>query len=253
MELWDVKPPSAVSESVLARIILFASIAVAGATLPVCRAADVWGGSLDLTSDYLVRGVSRSDDHAAIQGDVHYLSAAGFVAGLFASSARIAQHVGTGLELDGFAGFTWNAGGDWHGKLLLDHYAYVWDGHGVAYDYDEINVDVSYQDWLGLGLVYSPDFPRIVRYHGITRNPSESADLNLQAPPLKGLVAAAGVGYSHLDGPDSAGYVYWSIGLNYHLAPVYLALTVIGTSGAKTSFYDEAAHNRLVGTLSWQF
>jgi hypothetical protein len=224
MELWDVKPPSAVSESVLARIILFASIAVAGATLPVCRAADVWGGSLDLTSDYLVRGVSRSDDHAAIQGDVHYLSAAGFVAGLFASSARIAQHVGTGLELDGFAGFTWNAGGDWHGKLLLDHYAYVWDGHGVAYDYDEINVD-----------------------------PSESADLNLQAPPLKGLVAAAGVGYSHLDGPDSAGYVYWSIGLNYHLAPVYLALTVIGTSGAKTSFYDEAAHNRLVGTLSWQF
>jgi hypothetical protein len=52
---------------------------------PECRAVDGWGGSLDLTSDYFVRGVSRSDDHAALQLDVHYVDSSGLVAGAFVS------------------------------------------------------------------------------------------------------------------------------------------------------------------------
>ena len=54
-----------------------------------CAAADVWGGSLALTSDYFVRGISRSNDQAALQLDLHYLNASGFVAGLFASNTQI--------------------------------------------------------------------------------------------------------------------------------------------------------------------
>jgi hypothetical protein len=37
-----------------------------------CVADDVWGGSLALTSDYFVRGISRTNDQAALQVDVHY-------------------------------------------------------------------------------------------------------------------------------------------------------------------------------------
>jgi len=42
--------------------------------------ADSWGGSLAVTSDYLVRGISRTYDRAALQLDLHYSNTAGFVA-----------------------------------------------------------------------------------------------------------------------------------------------------------------------------
>jgi hypothetical protein len=53
------------------------------------EATDVWGGSLDLTSDYLVRGISRSDDHAALQLDLHLLDSSGLAAGVFASTLSV--------------------------------------------------------------------------------------------------------------------------------------------------------------------
>jgi hypothetical protein len=56
---------------------------------PRCAAADVWGGSLGITSDYIVRGISRSNDQAALQLELHYLNTSGFVAGLFASNTQI--------------------------------------------------------------------------------------------------------------------------------------------------------------------
>src|ERR1700731_5441855 len=56
---------------------------------PRCVAADLWGGSLGITSDYIVRGISRSNDRAALQLDLHYLNTSGFVAGMFASNTQI--------------------------------------------------------------------------------------------------------------------------------------------------------------------
>src|SRR5271165_4487204 len=41
--------------------------------------ADLWGGSLGLTSDYIVRGITRSNDQAALQLDLHYLNSSGLV------------------------------------------------------------------------------------------------------------------------------------------------------------------------------
>ena len=51
-------------------------------------AAEVWGESLAATSDYLIRGISRSDQHAALQADVHVASESGFIGGVFASSVQ---------------------------------------------------------------------------------------------------------------------------------------------------------------------
>src|SRR5450631_4617804 len=56
---------------------------------PRCMGADVWGGSLGMTSDYIVRGISRSNNQAALQLDLHYVNTSGFVAGLFASNAQL--------------------------------------------------------------------------------------------------------------------------------------------------------------------
>jgi uncharacterized protein (TIGR02001 family) len=221
---------------------------------PRCAGADLWGGSLGITSDYIVRGITRSNDRAALQLDLHYYNSSGFVAGLFASNAQIDYEAPRDVELDAFLGYAWTAGNDWRGKILASHYAYPWNQEGTSYNYDEVDADVSYQEWLQVGVIYSPNAPRYVRHHGLMAVTSDAAEVNLQRPVLGKLSATAGIGYSHFDGPDPAGYAYWSVGAAYAFAPVSLALSYVNTtSGAKALFYNAAADGRWTGTVIWRF
>ena len=221
---------------------------------PRSAAAADWGGSLGLTSDYIVRGISRSDDHAALQLDVHYLNASGLLAGAFASNTKIDPDEPSDVELDAFVGFAWSEGNDWRGKILASHYAYPWNRHGSGYDYDELDFDWAFQEWLDVSISYSPDAPHYLPYRGLIGVTSESGELNVQRPVWGKLSAAAGVGYAHYAGPDGAGYAYWSLGAAYDLAPVSLVLSYVDTSaGAKALFYNEAAAHQWMGTVIWRF
>jgi uncharacterized protein (TIGR02001 family) len=221
---------------------------------PRCLGADLWGGSLGVTSNYVVRGVSRSYDHAALQLDLHYLNSSGFVAGLFASNTQLDPDASGDVELNAFAGYAWTAGSDWRGKILASHYAYPWNRAGSGYDYDELDLDLAYQDWLDVSLVYSPNAVRYHRFRGLYAATSESAEVNLQRPVLGRLSATAGIGYSYYAGPDSGGYGYWSVGAAYNLAPVTLVVSYVNTTaGAKALFYNAAAEGRWIGTVIWRF
>jgi len=216
--------------------------------------ADLWGGSLGITSDYIVRGISRSDNRAALQLDLHYLNASGFVAGLFASNTRIDRDEPADVELDAFLGFAWTAGTEWRGKILASHYAYPWNRRGSGYDYDEIAVDAAFQDWLSAALIYSPNAPRYVPLYGLAGTSSKTAELSVQRPVLGRLSGTAGVGYSHFGGPEPTGYAYWSVGAAVDLAPVSLTLSYVNTTaGAKALFYNAAETRRFTCTVIWRF
>jgi uncharacterized protein (TIGR02001 family) len=221
---------------------------------PRCEGADLWGGSLGVTSDYIVRGISRSNDRAALQLDLHYLNSSGLVAGLFASSTQIDYESPRDAELDAFLGFTWTAGNDWRGKFLAAYYAYPWNQNGSSYNYGEFEADLAYQEWLQASVIYSPNAPRYMRHRGLMAVTSDSAEVNLQRPVLGKLSATAGIGYSHFDGPDPAGFAYWSVGAAYSLAPVSLVLSYVNTTaGAKALFYNAAVNGRWTGTVIWRF
>jgi uncharacterized protein (TIGR02001 family) len=221
---------------------------------PRCEGADLWGGSLGIANDYLVRGISRTNDRAALQLDLHYLNDSGFVAGLFASNTEIEPGEPRDVELDAFAGFAWAAGGDWHGKILASYYAYPWNRAGSGYDYGELDIDAAFQDWLNVSVTYSPNAPRFVFNRGLIGVTSTSAELNVQRPVLKRLSATAGAGYAYFEGPPPTGYVYWSVGASYDLAPVSLAVSYVDTTaGAKTLFYNAAAGGRWIATVIWRF
>jgi len=221
---------------------------------PRCVAADLWGGSLGLSNDYIVRGISRTDNQAALQLDLHYLNSNGFVAGVFASNARIEPHQPSDIELDAFIGFAWTIAGDWRGKVLASRYLYPGSRSGADYDYDELQLDLAYQDWLDLAVVFSPDMPRFVPYRGLFAAKGTSAEINLQRSVLKRLSAIAGVGYSYVDGPDAEGYAYWSVGAAYELAPVTLSVSYVdATAGAKALFYNAAAEGRWIASVIWRF
>jgi uncharacterized protein (TIGR02001 family) len=226
------------------------------ASSPACLAADAWGGSLALTSDYFVRGITRSNDLEALQLDLHYVDSSGFVAGFFASNTQIDPYERRDAELNGYVGYTWTGSGDWHGRILGGYYAYPWNPEGSRYNYGEVDLDIGYQGWLDIALSYSPDAPRYAQ-RGLVGVSAESVEVNLQHSIVGKLSAAAGIGYYTMSGAPAAGgagYVYWSAGIAYDLAPVALAVSYVDTTaGAKTLFYDNAATGRCTGTVIWRF
>jgi uncharacterized protein (TIGR02001 family) len=226
------------------------SLAIGGTR---CYGADAWGGSLALTSDYFVRGITRTNDLEALQLDLHYVDSTGFLAGFFASNTQIDPYEHRDVELNGYVGFAWSGTGGWHGRILGAYYAYPWNPEGSMYNYGEIDLDIGYQGWLDIGLSYSPDAPRYAG-PGIIAVSAESLELNLQHPLIGKLSATGGIGYYEMAGPGGTGYAYWSVGAAYDLAPVVLAVSYVDTSaGAKRLFYDNAATGRITGTVIWHF
>jgi uncharacterized protein (TIGR02001 family) len=220
------------------------------------RAADEWGGSAALTSDYYVRGISRSSDQAALQLDFHYSNPNGFVAGVFASNTQIDRREPRDAELSGFVGFAWSLDEAWRARVLASLYAYPWNHAGSRYNYDELDLDISYQGWLHFDLGYSPNSPRFLAlpYAGLTGVTEKSAEVNAQRQILGNFSLTAGVGYSFLDGPESAGYLYWSAGGAYDFHSFTLAVAYLDTSAAaKALFYNAAATGEWTGTLIWRF
>jgi uncharacterized protein (TIGR02001 family) len=168
-----------------------------------CMAADGWGGSLDFSSDYLVRGISRTDHDPALQVELHYLNSSGLIAGAFASNSQFERRDARDVELSAFLGYAWHPVEDWSGRFLYSHYAYPWNRHGGKYDYDEIDAVLSYRGWLQFSLNYSPNTPRYLMWpiDALKGESERSVELNLQRPVAKHLGVIGGVG---APGPPTA-------------------------------------------------
>ena len=231
-----------------------ALLVVAGLGACTANAAQTIGGSLALTSDYLVRGISRSNHELALQADVNFVTDGGYFAGLFASNVQFDSGDRRSAELSAFAGFAWQATDAWRAKITSSYYGYIWNDSGSQYNYAELGIDAAYDDWLDFSIVYSPDAPRYVSDRGLTGVTAKSADVNVHTPWRHHLAASAGVGYSTYGGPGGGGYSYWSAGGVLDLAPASLSISYVSTSaGADDLFYNAAAHSRWTATLIWRF
>jgi uncharacterized protein (TIGR02001 family) len=83
----------------------FVAFATALLVDPAAQAQSGLYSHVTLTSDYRYQGVSSSDNHAAVQGVVHYFRPDGWYAGLFASQVDY-NDFGTSYELDVYGGKT---------------------------------------------------------------------------------------------------------------------------------------------------
>ncbi len=218
------------------------------------HARTTWGGSLGLTTDYLVRGISRSDHEPSLQAEVHISGESGWMASLFTASTRIAPGERRDAELGALLGYAWNWNEDWSSRIAASHYSYPWNAAGSAYDYNEFSVEVGYRGWLSFDAVYSPDAVRYAPYYGLIAVASRSAELNLQSPAWHRLSVNAGLGYSRYGGPEGAGFAYWSAGCNLDLAPVTLSAGYVDTGpAARDLYYETAARRRWMAAVLWRF
>lgn len=128
-----------------------AALVLAGCTFTAAKADIKMGGgaltgNVGLTSNYIFRGISNSDDHVALQGGLDYAHDTGFFLGTWASSVDFNDGPGNEaqIEWDLYGGYakTWN-GVTFNGKFLYYLYPGVHGARARAYDYWELQGTVS--------------------------------------------------------------------------------------------------------------
>lgn len=164
--------------------------------------------NIGVVSDYVFRGVSQTDEGAALQGGVDANFGGGFYAGGWASTVDFGE--GTDAEVDLYGGYRTEAAG-----YALDFgvlsYFYVNAPNGADYNFVEFKAAASRAigpATLGAAVYYSPDF------FG-----ADDAATYLEANGAYALAdkwtVSGAVGHQWLDVSDD--YTTWNLGLAYAL------------------------------------
>ncbi|QYK01825.1 TorF family putative porin [Shewanella psychrotolerans] len=105
-------------------------------------------GNAGVTSNYLWRGVTQTNDSAAVQGGIDYEHDSGFYLGTWASNVDFGDD--TTYEIDFYGGYAGSVGEDFGYDIGYLYYAYPDSDSSI--DFGEISVGIS---WKWLSLSYS--------------------------------------------------------------------------------------------------
>jgi uncharacterized protein (TIGR02001 family) len=201
-----------------------------------------------LTSDYVNRGVSNSDGHAAAQLGFDVSTEVGLFVGVWASTTDIT----TGgrhrpREVNYYIGYSQHFDNDWSTSVSINRYAYPGATGDVDYDYTELATVISVNNRLWFEVNYTDSFYG----HG------ESA-YNLEVlaswPLPASLSLAAGIGYFDVSNLAGSAYTYWQIGVSRPLGWVTADLRYHDTSNVPPLIGStDLADARLVLTFSVVF
>jgi len=187
-------------------------------------------GNVALTSDYRFRGISQSDESAAIQGGFDAEFSQGFYLGVWGSSVDFdSNEVADGsLELDYYGGWSSAIGDtDFGIDVGYIYYDYPGDNGNPKGDYQEFYVSGSWKD-LSVSVNYSDDYylesDEYWRFSAeYSFSLAENLSLGLQAAYNE--VEEGGGFFSS----DEDTYTDYSVTLTYSVAGVDLSVAYVGT------------------------
>lgn len=234
-----------------------------GGTAPVVQAAE-WNASLGLTSDYIVRGLTRSQHDGAVQGNVSLQGEQPWTAGIWASSVTLYDGGPRHAEVDYFLAGELPLSNDWQLGGQATRYQFIGGSSAVSYDYSELALSLSFQDTITASVSWSPDYTYVYSYPGhsgysgsgysggiaAATDTSVSYELTARHPLSRHVLAVAGVGHTELGDPDRA-YSFWSGGAEISWDRVALNLSYLSSDNdARRLFRNLASQNVWVATLS---
>lgn len=253
-----------------ATISAIASIGLlAAAATPVSARAQDWGGSLAATSDYIVRGITRSDGDPSVQGDLHDSLGQHWFGGFSAATVRFGPDAPISAELGVYAGYRQALGDNWQAKLTATHYDYPGSRYRNQSRYDEIAIGTSWHERWFLSASVLPDasvdstygysrnvapYSSAPTYENATNRPAYALDTALHQPLLAGWSVNVGLGYYDLHQLTGSGYYYWNGGVACDFGRAQLDFAYVGASAAASSlYYDNRAGDHWTATLVWNF
>ena len=209
-----------------------------------------FSANIAYTSDYVFRGISLSDDNAAVSGGFDW-GYSGFYLGTWASSISPVQ--GETVEIDVYGGY----GGEFKGvSYTLDvlYYAYPGDSEvPTSLDYWEFGgslgytFDVALKPTIGMGILYSDDF------FGETGDATYyKTSLGLSLPYEFGFSFT--YGYQDLDEDKNGinGYNHWGVDLSRSLSIFDFTIGYSDTDGNGETFEGDGTE-KVIFTVSASF
>jgi uncharacterized protein (TIGR02001 family) len=232
------------------------SLLAAGLGSAPCAAGERFGGTLAVTTDYVLRGVSQTAGGAAVQAGASYRDETGWFLGAWASNVEAHPRRERATETNFYAGYGFRVSSEWNARVSYTRYLYVDDPRPVSYDYGEVALTVGYQDWLAATLSFQPDSKRFAAsgYGYADNEPAAGYEVSVRWPLRGALALTAGAGYYDLTRLFGVGYWSGNAGLSYVRGPLQLDVTLFSTDATgRRLFGDTAADGRWVATVVWHF
>lgn len=191
-----------------------------------------FSGELTITSDYVWRGVSQTDENPAVQPGFEAAHSSGFYAGAWASNVDFdTPGDGIDVEVDIYAGWSFDLSDAVNMDLSVTRYLYPGANSGFNIDYNE----------------YAASFTFVETYYATISYADDMVNSNVESVYLQfggdwelgesgwGLSAAIG----RFDFDSGIGdYTDFLLGVNRSFGPANVALTYTGTSGFDAGVQD---------------
>jgi uncharacterized protein (TIGR02001 family) len=218
-------------------------------------AAPQWSGTVTASSDYLLRGVSRSTNDPALSAEVQVAAGNGLFADLWATTSRPRAAEDTTVEFAATVGYGVTLAPDWSVTGSFTHYESPWSELAGYYRYNELTLDLDYRERLLLSASFSPDLSRYAPEYGPVWHRNAAAfEASYRQPLGAGWRGYLGLGYYDLSELHGAGYWYGSVGLGWSWQRWQLDLSyVLADNTARRLSYPEAADNRVLFAVGFNF
>lgn len=219
------------------------------------------------TTDYVWRGVSQSQENAALQGSFDFSHESGFYAGIWGSSVDFTpkstpplEEDGADTEIDLYVGFSRDFADKWNYDISAIRYAYPGlnrdqstitptnpRGDKRDFSYNEFIGKLTYDEWLTGTVAYSYDA-------FAAGEDSLYTALNASyETPWYGISVTGEVGYydfSNFDEGADFNYVHYGLGLAKEFGPFSTALQWSDSDNDAASFFGKTADSRVFFTVS---
>lgn len=206
-------------------------------------------GTFDITSNYVFRGISNSNNNPAVQGGFTYSLPAGFYVNVWGSSIDFFDPAGkqATVEFDTIAGLS-NDIGDFHYDINIDRYNYP---RASAANYYELITALTYR-------IFTATIGYSSNVYGVHKDGTYySGAINIDLDPkyafnYKDVSITGSVGHYKL--PESAGlysYTDYMLGIKKVIDKYTILVQWVSTNGeARLGKLDDS---RIVGTVQVDF
>jgi uncharacterized protein (TIGR02001 family) len=212
------------------------------------------GGSVSASTDYILRGVSQTQNQAVVQADLHLALRDSWSVGIWASPVRLLPASKT-LELNLYSQWRLPVSSSASATVGAIYYTFPNDPRSVPYNYVELSGGLSWRDRILFNAYLAPDVTVFsLTYGRATHRRTWSAELAVSQPLAWQLQLRAGVGYYDAVGLRDAGYSYGSAGITRELGRFQAELSYVWVAAAQHRSYSIGpAGGPLNATLSWRF
>ena len=208
-------------------------------------------GNVALTSDYVFRGVSQTNEEPALQGGIEYAHDSGFYAGAWGSSiswlSDIPGDISSSVELDGYLGYRGSAGDLFAYDLGVLTYWYPGhfpDGFSRA-DTTELYVGgtLSPVENLSLGLKYSHALTELFGY--VDSEGSGYLDASINWIFADGWTLTLHGGKQWIEENEAFEYTDWRLGLTKAFENGFSVAAAYTDTDAEQALYTNAFGNEI--------